>query len=123
MIRRRFAKIVATLGPNTQTKEQIQALHNAGADVFRINFSYGTDAEKIDLIQRVREVESEANSPVAILADLQGPKLRIGHFVNRTIDLKQGQNFDLDQDAAPGTNRGSASWSHGPMPTFTPIAC
>ena len=73
MIRRRFAKIVATLGPNTQTKEQIKALHNAGADVFRINFSYGTDAEKIDLIQRVREVESEANSPIAILADLQGP--------------------------------------------------
>ena len=105
MIRRRFAKIVATLGPNTQTKEQIKALHNAGADVFRINFSYGTDAEKIDLIQRVREVESEANSPIAILADLQGPKLRIGHFVNRTIDLKQGQNFDLDQDATPGTNR------------------
>ena len=61
--------------------------------------------EKIDLIQRVREVESEANSPIAILADLQGPKLRIGHFVNRTIDLKQGQNFDLDQDATPGTNR------------------
>ena len=103
MIRRRFAKIIATLGPSSQTREQIFSLHQAGADVFRINFSYGTDQDKIDLIARIRDVEADNGTPLAIIADLQGPKLRIGNFQNQRIGLEEGQSFDLDQDTALGS--------------------
>lgn len=103
MIRRRFAKIIATLGPSSQTREQIFSLHQAGADVFRINFSYGADQDKIDLIARIRDVEADNGTPLAIIADLQGPKLRIGNFQNQRIGLEEGQSFDLDQDTALGS--------------------
>ena len=82
MRRLRNVKIVATLGPASETYETIRALHEAGADVFRLNMSHGTQAEIAEKHRIIRQVEEDLNSPIAILADLQGPKLRVGVFAN-----------------------------------------
>ncbi|TWC71321.1 pyruvate kinase [Herbaspirillum sp. SJZ099] len=102
MRRQRQAKIVATLGPASASREMIQALFEAGADVFRFNFSHGTHADHQARYQIVREVEHEVGRPIAVLADLQGPKLRIGQFAEGKVTLQQGQAFTLDRDAQPG---------------------
>ena len=83
MRRRRSAKIVATLGPSSSTPEQIRALFEAGVDVFRLNFSHGTHAEHGARFEAIRRVESATGRPIGILADLQGPKLRLGAFASR----------------------------------------
>ena len=82
MRRLRNVKIVATLGPASETYETIRALHEAGADVFRLNMSHGTQAEIAEKHRIIRQDEEDLNSPIAILADLQGPKLRVGVFAN-----------------------------------------
>lgn len=102
MRRFRKAKIVATLGPASATKETILGLFNAGADVFRFNFSHGTQEEHRARHQLVREIEREVDRPIAILADMQGPKLRIGQFANGKISLKAGDRFTLDQSTEKG---------------------
>ncbi|MFJ3047760.1 pyruvate kinase [Herbaspirillum chlorophenolicum] len=102
MRRQRQAKIVATLGPASASRQMIQALFEAGADVFRFNFSHGTHADHQARYQIVREVEREVGRPIAVLADLQGPKLRIGQFIEGKVTLLQGQEFTLDRDAKPG---------------------
>ena len=71
MRRHRNVKIVATLGPASSTYEMIKALHEAGADVFRLNMSHGTHAEIADRHRLIRQIEAELSSPIAILADLQ----------------------------------------------------
>ncbi|MEO8666998.1 MAG: pyruvate kinase [Bauldia sp.] len=102
MRRSRKAKILATLGPASSEKSIIARLFEAGADVFRINMSH-TDHDKLrELVALIREVESEAGRPIGILADLQGPKLRIGMFAGNSIALTSGQSFILDSDPAPG---------------------
>ncbi|HEX3486335.1 MAG TPA: pyruvate kinase, partial [Micropepsaceae bacterium] len=78
MRRSRKTKIVATLGPASHTPEQIRALFIAGVDVFRINMSHTNHANLATLVQMVRSVEAEVERPIAILVDLQGPKLRLG---------------------------------------------
>ncbi len=96
MLRHRKAKIVATLGPSSQTFDQILALHEAGADVFRLNFSHGSHAQHRQTYEIIRSIEQKVKSPIAILADLQGPKLRIGQFADGNIILSEGDRFILD---------------------------
>jgi len=100
--RQRNTKIVATLGPASSTYEQIRALHEAGADVFRLNMSHGSHDEIRERHSIIRQVEQDVGSPIAILADLQGPKLRCGVFGGDSEEIVEGQAFRFDLDAAPG---------------------
>jgi pyruvate kinase len=102
MRRLRNVKIVATLGPASDTKPIIRALFEAGADVFRLNMSHGTHDELRRRHEIIREVEREAGRPIAILADLQGPKLRCGIFADGPEDLVENAMFRLDLDETPG---------------------
>ncbi len=105
MRRQRNAKIIATLGPASSSAETIQALFEAGADVFRFNFSHGSHSDHQARYEIVRDVERKLGRPIAILADLQGPKLRIGPFSEGKIMLTAGAEFVLDRDATPGTEQ------------------
>src|SRR4029453_13600799 len=80
MRRLRHAKIVATLGPASADLATIRALFDAGADVFRLNFSHGTHTQHQERLELIRRVESETSRPIGVLLDLQGPKLRVGSF-------------------------------------------
>ena len=102
MKRNRNVKIVATLGPSSSTYEMIRHLHEAGADVFRLNMSHGSHEEIAERHRIIRQVEEDIDSPIAILADLQGPKLRVGTFANDEETLEWGAPFRLDLDPAPG---------------------
>ena len=102
MRRHRSAKIVATLGPSSSTEAIVRALFETGVDVFRLNFSHGTHAEHRDRHALVRAIEAEAGRPIGILADLQGPKLRIATFRDGQAMLAQGQRFTLALGDAPG---------------------
>ena len=102
MQRRRSAKIVATLGPASSTLDQIRALFDAGVDVFRLNFSHGTHAEHDARFAAIRKIEHDSGRPIGILADLQGPKLRLGTFAAGPIELAAGAHFRLDLDRRPG---------------------
>ncbi len=102
MKRQRNVKIVATLGPASDTHDMIRALHEAGVDVFRLNMSHGTQEEIRAKHAIIRQVEEELDSPIAILADLQGPKLRVGDFVRGAEELENGASFRLDLDPADG---------------------
>ena len=104
MRRHRNAKIIATLGPASSDHKTIRALFEAGADVFRFNFSHGTHADHQERYRIVRDVERELGRPIAILADMQGPKLRIGTFTNDKIMLEVGAEFILDRDETSGTS-------------------
>ncbi len=105
MRRNRNVKIVATLGPASNDYDMIRALHEAGADVFRLNMSHGDHSEIRARHEAIRKVEADIGSPIAILADLQGPKLRVGAFANGEEDLVAGASFRLDLDAAKGDGR------------------
>ncbi|ETX14154.1 pyruvate kinase [Roseivivax halodurans JCM 10272] len=98
----RNVKIVATLGPASSTYEVIRELHEAGADVFRLNMSHGTHEDIAARHAIIRQVERDLDSTIAILADLQGPKLRVGTFANGSEELEEGASFRLDTDDAPG---------------------
>ena len=102
MRRNRSAKIVATLGPSSSTKEQIKALADAGVDVFRFNFSNGSHDDHAERFRIVREIEQERGRPIGTLIDLQGPKLRIGRFGEGRVALRRGDAFRLDLDDMPG---------------------
>src|SRR5512143_1981696 len=98
-------KIVATLGPASDTPEMIRTLAEAGADVFRLNFSHGNHEDHRRRFEIVRTVEKQINRPLGILMDLQGPKLRIGRFADGPIKLQAGAAFRLDLDSQPGDSR------------------
>ncbi|MGR3655045.1 pyruvate kinase, partial [Paracoccus sp. (in: a-proteobacteria)] len=102
MRRHRNVKIVATLGPASSTQEMIRALFDAGADVFRLNMSHGDHADHKARFDAIRAVEAETGRPIAVLADLQGPKLRVGCFATGSHDLEAGDRFRFDLDAEPG---------------------
>mmetsp|Transcript_20153 Transcript_20153/g.28693 ORF Transcript_20153/g.28693 Transcript_20153/m.28693 type:complete len:589 (-) Transcript_20153:1016-2782(-) len=100
---RKKTKQLATLGPASSTKEMIETLFLAGADVFRLNFSHGRQEQKLELLKLIREVEEKYAHPIAVLGDLQGPKLRVGEFSNPEGELlEQGQTFRFDLDEAKG---------------------
>lgn len=102
MRRTRNVKICATLGPSSSDYDAIRALHEAGADVFRLNMSHGSHDEIAQRHQIIRQIEEDLQSPIAILADLQGPKLRVGKFAADAHDLVVGAGFRLDLDDTPG---------------------
>ncbi len=95
MKRNRNTKVVATIGPASASKKRIRELVIAGADVFRLNFSHGTHSDHKKVHTNIRELELELERPIAILCDLQGPKLRLGTFQNSKVELEQGQTFRL----------------------------
>jgi len=98
----RLTKIVATLGPASSTPEMIRTLFEAGVDVFRLNFSHGSHEDHGERLRAIRALEQETGRPIGIMADLQGPKLRIGKFADGPIDLTPGQSFRLDLSKEPG---------------------
>ena len=104
MRRLRRARVLATLGPASATKERIRALADAGADVFRLNFSHGSHADHAERYRQVREVEREIGHPIGIIMDLQGPKLRVGRFAGGMVGLHKGRRFRLDLDPADGND-------------------
>ena len=103
LTREHRTKIVATLGPGTSSKDSIEALFRAGVDVFRLNFSHGAYEEHKARLDAIREVENETGRPIAVMMDLQGPKLRVGTFAEGPIELAVGDTFQLDLEDAPGT--------------------
>ena len=102
MRRSRRAKIIATLGPASSNKATIEKLFAAGADLFRINMSHTSHDLLRELVDTIRAVEAEQGRPIGILADLQGPKFRLGTFAGREVALALGQEFQLDNDPAAG---------------------
>src|ERR1041384_3413604 len=98
MRRLRRTKIVATLGPASSDQPVIARLFEAGADVFRINMSHTSHDALRKLHAAIRAVEKDYGRPIGILADLQGPKLRVGAFAGESVMLKNGAEFVLDDD-------------------------
>ncbi len=106
MYRDRKAKILATLGPKTESPECIEKLFLAGADVFRLNFSHASHEEHKMRYNNIRAIEKKYNHPISILADLQGPKLRVHKFADGKTMLEEGQifRFDMNKDEV-GTSK------------------
>jgi pyruvate kinase len=102
MRRRRRTKIIATLGPASSSMEVLTRLFQAGADVFRLNFSHGTHEDHAARFAMIHELEERFDRPIGILADVQGPKLRVGRFGGGRVHLQTGQKFRLDLNATPG---------------------
>ena len=102
MRRSRKVKILATIGPASSDEAMLKRLFEAGADVFRINMSHADHELMRMLVGRIRAVEQSVGRPIGILADLQGPKLRVGKFARGRETLAVGQTFTLDDDPAPG---------------------
>ena len=100
--RRRRTKIVATLGPASSSPEVLARLFQAGADVFRLNFSHGSHEDHAARFAMIRELEEKFDRPIGILADVQGPKLRVGRFGGGRVHLQTGQTFRLDLNPTPG---------------------
>ena len=103
----RRTKIVATLGPATDTPEALKRLLAAGVDVVRLNFSHGASADQVRRVEQVRRAAHDLGLDIGILADLQGPKIRIESFAEGPIELQEGQRFTLD--TALGTKAGDAT--------------
>lgn len=100
--RARKVRILATLGPASNSPEMIEKLARAGADAFRVNMSHGTHADHAPVIAAIRAMEKTLGRPTTILADLQGPKLRVGTFADGKAELVTGAMFRLDRDTTPG---------------------
>ena len=105
MRRNRKVKILATLGPASASREMIEKLFVAGVDVFRINMSHTSHALLKELHGSIRNIESKVNRPIGILADLQGPKIRIGTFKDKEVQIKAGDTFTFDTNETPGDNK------------------
>lgn len=105
MIRARRARIVATLGPASREPGMIRSLAKAGVDVFRLNFSHGDHASHAANLKAVRGAELALQRPLGVLADLQGPKLRLGTFEQGAIEVEPGHVLRLDLDPTPGDAR------------------
>ena len=103
--RSRKVKILATLGPASSDPKMIRRLMLAGADAFRINMSHGDQKQKAKLVAAIRALEKEFGRPTTILFDLQGPKLRVGHFEGGRTVLEKGKRFIFDCDDKAGDNQ------------------
>jgi len=109
----RKAKIVCTLGPATETAEQIQALVDAGMDVARINCSHGDATQRERMYHRVREAAAASGRAVAVLADLQGPKIRLGTFSDGVVHLREGQTFTITTEDVDGSSEVASTTYRG----------
>lgn len=105
ILRNRKTKIVSTLGPASSTREMIKTLFLAGVDVFRLNFSHGSHADHAERYRIIRELEKETGKLIGVLADIQGPKLRVGEFAHGKVLLKNGDSFRLDLNPELGNER------------------
>ncbi len=103
--RQRRIRIIATLGPASREAGTIEKLFEAGVDVFRINMSHGDHDDKRDIVDHIRKLEQSKGRPIAIMADLQGPKLRIGTFKDGSVMLEDGADFALDLINKPGDQK------------------
>ena len=103
--RARKVKILATVGPACREPEMLRRLFRAGADGFRVNLSHGDHATHAETICAIRALEKEFGWPIAILCDLQGPKLRVGTFAEGRATIPHGGRFTLDRDETPGDER------------------
>lgn len=103
----RRTKIVATVGPAISKPDMLRAVIEAGATTLRLNFSHGTHDDHLRSIRLIRQLSYEMNQPVAILQDLQGPKIRLGKFADGPITLKNGAPFALTSQTIPGTQTSS----------------
>ncbi len=102
MRRHRYAKIVATVGPASNTPEMLKALFLAGVDTFRLNFSHGTHDDHAKVHSAIRALEREVGRPIGILQDLQGPKIRIGTLRDGRLDLEAGERVRFVLDGSEG---------------------
>ena len=105
MRRHRHAKIVATVGPATNTPEMLKALFLAGVDTFRLNFSHGVQADHAKVHAAIRALETEVGRPIAILQDLQGPKIRVGTVRDGRLDVAPGERLRFVLQGAEGDAR------------------
>jgi len=112
----RATKIVATLGPASNTPEVLEQMIRAGVDVVRLNFSHGKAQDHIDRATMVRDAAKRVGKSVAIMADLQGPKIRVGKFENNKIELIPGARFVLDADRTELGNQDIASLDYKELP-------
>jgi len=109
---RKNTKQIATVGPASNTIEMLEKLFCAGVDIFRLNFSHGAHAEKEALVEKIRQLEKKYHHPIGILADLQGPKLRVGVFANGPVTLERGQSFSFDLDTEKAGDATRVSLPH-----------
>jgi len=103
----RHTKIIATVGPACQSSDRLLALMDAGADLFRLNFSHGTHAEKAAVIGEIRLLSQQRRQAVAIIGDLQGPKIRVGQIPGGKVTLTTGQHIILTTAEVPDEPSGS----------------
>lgn len=101
----KLTRIVATIGPASESPEMIEKLFEAGVNVFRLNFSHGTQQDHGNRLKAIRALEKNTGRNTCIIADLQGPKLRLGTFAAGSIELKKGQGLRLDLSTEPGDNK------------------
>lgn len=92
---RSHTKVVATLGPASSSREVLEKLFEEGIDVCRLNFSHGSHEDHLKTINLIKKINAENHATVAILADLQGPKLRVGDMKDNGVELKDGSSFSL----------------------------
>ncbi len=104
MRRNRRVKIVATLGPSSSSVDKMAEMFECGVDVFRINMSHTSHEKLLELHGSIKSVETRYGRPIGILVDLQGPKLRVGEFIETRAELIEGDVFHLDLDDTPGNN-------------------
>ncbi|HAV80969.1 MAG TPA: pyruvate kinase, partial [Erythrobacter sp.] len=100
--RGRKVKILATVGPASRSPEMLARLFKAGVDAFRVNMSHGEHADHAQTIETIRTLEKRFMRPIAILADLQGPKLRVGKFKDGQAVIRHSGHFTLDRNPEPG---------------------
>src|SRR3954454_14844369 len=112
------AKLMCTLGPATAGVDGVVALAEAGADIFRVNFSHGSPDDHAKAVNDVRGAEERAGRPLAVLADLPGPKVRLGNLPEDKVNLKAGNEFEL-RPAGSGDDEGD---EHGPSVTYGGLA-
>ena len=101
-MRKRFTKILATIGPSSASIDKLQLLHEVGVDAFRLNFSHGSHDDHARAIKAIRKIELDSETPIAIIADMQGPKIRCGEFENGQIELNYGEQIFIEYSKEPG---------------------
>ena len=99
-MRKRFAKILATLGPASSAPDTMRLLHEVGVDAFRLNFSHGSHADHKKNIDRIRAIQAQLGRPIAIVADMQGPKLRVGEM-GKGLELRYGDTVQIREGEGP----------------------